>query len=164
MFFLKTHSTLASTNPKECATCHEEQFCTSCHDGPSQGGYHPAGFVAKHSAEAWGRDVECANCHNTTVFCRACHQESGLTSHGRLGPGYHDSEPLWLLRHGQAAREGLESCTTCHKQSDCTQCHSVLGAFKVSPHPADFDAARAWAINPRPCTFCHTKNPLDGGG
>jgi hypothetical protein len=164
MFFLKTHSTLAASDPKQCATCHVESFCVSCHDGPSTGGYHPAGFVAKHAAAAWGRDVECANCHNVTVFCRACHQESGLTAHGRLGPGYHDSEPLWLLRHGQAAREGLESCTSCHKQTDCTQCHSVLGAFKVSPHGRDFDAARAYQQNPRACSFCHIGNPLDGGG
>jgi len=164
MFFMKTHSTLAASDGKSCATCHEEAFCVSCHDGPSQGGYHPAGFVAKHPADAFGRAAECSNCHNTTVFCRACHMESGLTSHGRLGGSYHDAQPLWLLRHGQAARETLESCTSCHKQSDCTQCHGVLGAFKVNPHGADFDAERAWRTNPRPCTFCHIKNPLEGGG
>lgn len=164
MFFLKTHSTLAAANPKECATCHEESFCVSCHDGPSKGGYHPANFVAKHAAAAWGRQAECSNCHNATVFCRACHQQSGLTAHGRMGPGYHDADPLWLLRHGQAARESLESCTTCHKQSDCTQCHSVVGAFKISPHGPNFDAARAYRENPTACAFCHTGNPLDGGG
>jgi hypothetical protein len=69
---------------------------------------------------------------------------------------------MWLLRHGQAARQNLESCTTCHKQNDCTQCHGVLGAFKISPHARNFDAERAWAQSPRTCLACHIRNPLEG--
>ncbi|MGD8321605.1 MAG: cytochrome c3 family protein [Gemmatimonadota bacterium] len=161
-FFLKVHGTLAATDQSSCNTCHVERFCVECHDGQSNGGYHPANFVATHAAEAFGRDVECANCHNVQVFCRACHVESGLTSQGRLGPGYHNGQAVWLLRHGQAARQNLESCTSCHKQRDCVQCHGVLGAFKINPHGENFDAERAWARSPRTCTACHIKNPLNG--
>jgi hypothetical protein len=71
---------------------------------------------------------------------------------------------MWLLRHGQAARQNLETCASCHTQRDCTQCHGVLGAFKVNPHGRDFDAAAAWQRNPRSCFGCHVKNPLQGGG
>jgi hypothetical protein len=81
---------------------------------------------------------------------------------GRLGRGFHDAEPLWLLRHGQAARQGLESCASCHEQSQCMQCHSALGAFKVSPHGPDFDPRRAQKRNAAICLVCHLTDPLTG--
>lgn len=161
-FFLQMHPVHAASDPSSCATCHLESFCVECHAGPVGGGYHPAGFVARHAADAYGRETECANCHDTQVFCRSCHVQVGLTSVGRLGPGYHEGGAVWLLRHGQAARQNLESCTTCHRQNDCTQCHGVLGAFKISPHSRGFDAERAWAQSPRTCLACHIKNPLEG--
>jgi hypothetical protein len=162
LFFMEAHPTLAASGDASCATCHEESFCVSCHDGPVKGGYHPPEFLSRHTAEAFGRDAECSNCHNTEVFCRECHVQMGLVGNGRLGPGYHDASPVWLIRHGQAARQNLESCASCHRQIDCTQCHGLLGAFKVSPHSASFDAARAWARSPRTCFACHIGNPLDG--
>lgn len=161
-FFLDAHSALAAGDAGSCATCHVESFCVECHDAPVGAGYHPAGFVSRHAAEAFGRETECSSCHDTQAFCRTCHTQVGLASTGRLGPGYHEGGSVWLLRHGQAARQNLESCTTCHKQNDCTQCHGVLGAFKISPHTRDFDARRAWEQNPRACFACHIKNPLEG--
>lgn len=159
-FFLEAHTTLAAANEASCATCHRQTFCVECHDGPADGGYHPPSFLSRHTASAFGRDAECSSCHNTQVFCRDCHVQVGLGSTGRLGPGYHDDGPAWLLRHGQAARQNLESCASCHRQVDCTQCHGVLGAFKVSPHTLGFDAERAWARSPRTCLACHVGNPL----
>lgn len=161
-FFMEIHSVLAAGDQNSCNTCHVESFCVDCHDAPVGGGYHPAGFVARHAADAFGRESECANCHDTQVFCRSCHVQVGLTSVGRLGPGYHEGGGVWLLRHGQPARQNLESCTSCHRQNDCTQCHGVLGAFKISPHTSGFDAKRAWEQSPRTCFACHIKNPLDG--
>jgi hypothetical protein len=161
-FFMQAHTGLAAAGDASCATCHQESFCVSCHDGPVGGGYHQTNFLARHTADAFGRDAECSNCHNTQVFCRECHVQVGLVGTGRLGPGYHDDGPVWLLRHGQAARQNLESCASCHRQVDCTQCHGVLGAFKVSPHSVGFDAERAWARSPRTCLACHvTGNPLN---
>ena len=164
MFFPEAHTTLAAADDASCSTCHQESFCVNCHDAPMQGGYHPPAFVSRHTASAFGRDAECSTCHSTQVFCRECHVEVGIVpaGGGRLGPGYHDDGPLWLLRHGQGARQNLESCATCHRQVDCTQCHGVLGAFKVSPHTAAFDAPRAWARSPRTCLACHVGNPLNG--
>jgi hypothetical protein len=164
MFFMDAHTTLAAAGDASCATCHEESFCVSCHDGPVGGGYHPPDFLSRHTASAFGRDAECTSCHSTQVFCRECHVQVGLVpaGGGRLGPGYHDDGPLWLLRHGQGARQNLESCASCHRQVDCTQCHGVLGAFKVSPHSASFDAERAWSRSPRTCLACHIGNPLTG--
>ena len=162
LFFMDSHPVLGASNGQQCATCHVERFCVECHDGPSNGGYHPPDFVARHPAEAFGQDTECATCHNTQAFCRSCHLEAGFGSTGRLGPGYHDAQSLWLLRHGQAARQNLETCVSCHAQNDCTQCHSVVGAFKVSPHSSDFDARSAWDRSPTTCLACHIRNPIGG--
>ena len=163
-FFMDAHSNLAAASPTTCASCHTETYCAECHDGPADGGYHPPAFVARHAGDAYGRAEECASCHSTAAFCRECHEDGGLGSTGRLGAGYHDAEPLWLLRHGGPARQSLESCASCHQQTDCVQCHGVLGAFQVSPHTEDFDAERAWARSPRTCIACHISNPIGGGG
>lgn len=190
-FFTRTHAAEAASAQDACATCHTPTFCTDCHDAPAaaagetleegdarpvqglhdrapgdlrEGGFHPPDFMMQHASDAYGRTLECSNCHNTTVFCRSCHVEAGFRTQGRLGPGFHDGQPVWLLRHGQAARQSLESCTTCHTQRDCLQCHSTTGAFRVNPHTRDFDARRAWEANPAICFACHIRNPFGGGG
>lgn len=154
-FFLTTHPVLAATAPDGCASCHSESYCAECHDAPRSPGYHPPSFGLRHSAAVGTQAMECSNCHNTAAFCRECHVEMGLQSVGRLGQGYHDAEPVWLLRHATAARQGLEQCASCHTQKDCLQCHSTLGAFKVSPHGPDFDPERAQEKNPWICRACH---------
>lgn len=162
LFFIQTHSMLAASDPSTCQTCHVDRFCVDCHDAEVGGGYHPPNFMVRHAGDAYGRDSECASCHESRVFCRACHTDVGLAGLRREAAGYHDASPLWLLQHGQAARQNLESCASCHRQVDCTRCHGVLGAFKVSPHSPSFDAERAWAQSPRTCLACHVGNPLNG--
>jgi hypothetical protein len=162
---MERHGTLAATRETSCATCHaQESFCAACHERQADGGasYHRPNYLLGHAAEAANAVTECATCHDPVAFCRTCHSEAGLQSAGRLGPGYHDAEPLWLLRHPQAARQQLESCTSCHTQRDCLQCHSQLGAFQVSPHGPDFDARRAYERNPLVCRACHLGDPFGG--
>lgn len=161
-FFERDHAALAAAQPESCAACHQKQFCAECHDAPIQPSYHPRNFTAQHASAAYGRRLECSSCHEVRTFCRACHIQLGMQTEGRLGPGFHDAEPLWLLRHARAARQGLESCTSCHNQRDCLQCHSTLGAFRVNPHGPDFDARRAQKRNPTICFACHTNDPLRG--
>ncbi len=163
-FFLTDHAVFASSDEGVCATCHTTPFCNDCHDEARAPAFHEANFVQRHATDSYGRNMECANCHSTEVFCRACHVESGLGSAGgRLAVGYHDAEPVWLLRHGQAARQYLETCQTCHAQRECLQCHSQTGAFQVSPHGPDFDARRAQERNPAVCLACHLTDPLEPG-
>ncbi|HUG40521.1 MAG TPA: hypothetical protein VMM12_08555 [Longimicrobiales bacterium] len=167
--FLVDHGALAAAAPTSCTTCHTRTMCSDCHQaaavtvamptalaGPR---FHPDNYMARHSAEAYGRRLECASCHDVAAFCRDCHAQTGFQASGRLGPGFHDAEPIWLLRHGQAARQGLESCATCHQQRDCLQCHSTIGAFQVNPHGKSFDPARARARNPGICFACHVGDP-----
>ena len=167
--FTVDHGALAAAEPSSCTTCHTRTMCSDCHEaaaveitlpgafaGPR---YHAANYMARHSSEAYGRRLECATCHDVAAFCRDCHTEAGFQPQGRLGRGFHDAEPLWLLRHGQAARQGLESCASCHAQTDCLQCHSTVGAFQVNPHGSGFDPERARARNPAICFVCHVTDP-----
>jgi predicted CXXCH cytochrome family protein len=159
--FVTDHGNLAATDPAECSTCHTRQSCEQCHDSPDRAAFHPPDFMLSHSAAAYTGRLECSNCHDPRIFCRDCHAQGGQTSSGRLASSvFHDAEPLWLLRHGGAARRGLEACASCHTQRDCLQCHSTLGAFKVSPHTRDFDARRAQQRNPIICKACHIGDPI----
>ncbi len=162
-FFLAAHPTIAAAAAESCASCHTQSYCAACHDAPRAPGYHPPNFVTRHAAAVGSQAMECSNCHNTQAFCQQCHVEMGFGAQGRLGSGYHDAEPLWLLRHGQGARQGLEQCASCHTQRDCLQCHSQFGAFKVNPHGPDFDPVRARERNPWICSACHIGGALGGG-
>lgn len=158
--FLDDHAAFASAQPQNCEACHTKRFCEDCHDAPASPSFHPRNFTANHASAAYGRRLECSTCHETRTFCRSCHIQQGMGANARLGQGFHDAEPVWLLRHAQAARQGLESCTSCHTQRDCMQCHSTIGAFGVNPHGPDFDARRVQKRNPLICFACHVSDPL----
>ncbi|HUF67997.1 MAG TPA: hypothetical protein VMM79_05035 [Longimicrobiales bacterium] len=162
--FGTSHAWLAETSPRSCSACHGRTECAACHDAAANAGFHPPQFLESHPTEAFARRLECANCHDAEVFCQACHRTAGRAPTGVTGAVYHDAESAWLLRHGQAARQGLESCASCHRPPDCLRCHSQLGAFRVSPHGPMFDAEQASRRNAFVCRTCHIRDPLGGTG
>ena len=152
--FLATHGPGAASGQLTCEGCHTRKFCSDCHGGEGERRFHPANFVVRHAPEAYGRQRDCASCHNTEVFCKDCHQANGAAATGRRDVAFHNAQPLWLLQHGQAARQGLESCAGCHAQRDCMQCHSTLG-WGISPHGPGFDPRRMSSRNNQTCGYCH---------
>ncbi len=169
-YFAERHGSQAAAKNATCMSCHARTQCEQCHNAAVSGrqraqvvrtrSFHPENFTQRHASAAYGRNLECANCHETTRFCRACHERAGMNTAGRLEKGFHDAQPFWLLNHGRPARQALESCATCHKQTDCLQCHSQLGAFRISPHGPGFDAKRVQSRNARICFVCHLSDPL----
>jgi hypothetical protein len=157
--FTSAHGGAAASKQLACSGCHERRFCSDCHDGEGRRRFHVPNFVSRHAAESYGRPAECSTCHNPEGFCKECHQGAGLRSQGRLTTTYHNAQPVWLLQHGQAARQQLESCTACHTQRDCMQCHSTIGR-RVNPHGPGFDARRMHARNPIMCRYCHVADPF----
>jgi hypothetical protein len=157
--FLTGHGASASTKQLTCEGCHAKRFCADCHDGTARRRFHLANFVQRHAAEAFGRERDCSTCHNPQAFCKGCHENIGLSSTGRRDVAFHSAQPLWLLQHGRAARQGLESCTSCHAQRDCLQCHSTLGRG-VNPHGSGFDAEKMANRNKGICFACHIGDPL----
>jgi hypothetical protein len=155
--FTDRHRPAASVAARTCSACHARSDCLDCHRpaAASGAGYHPVGFLARHPASAYARETSCAECHNTGVFCADCHQQSGLTARGTLRGGFHDAKGGFLLSHGPAARQSLESCVSCHAERDCLTCHSALGGRRFNPHGPGFDADRLRRHNAQMCTVCH---------
>jgi hypothetical protein len=157
--FRDGHGPEANVRPATCETCHTRASCLSCHrpDGARQAGYHPQNFLTRHPSAAYAREANCADCHNAAQFCQSCHQASGLVANARLGrAGYHDAFRGFSLGHGQAARQSLESCASCHAERDCTACHSAVGGgFRFNPHGPGFNAERARSKNASVCIACH---------
>jgi hypothetical protein len=169
--FTERHSAEASARPATCEGCHVRETCLECHrpeasrqakvlaksQGARRSSFHPPSFLTRHPSSAYTREANCSDCHNPAQFCQSCHQQSGLVATSRIGQrGYHDVFQGFSLGHGQAARQSLESCVSCHAERDCTVCHSaVAGGFRFSPHGPGFNASRMRSKNPTLCTACH---------
>ena len=157
--FRERHGPEANARPTSCETCHTRSTCLECHrpDGGRQSRFHPEGFLTRHPSSAYSRVANCSDCHNPAQFCQSCHQQAGLVANSRIGQrGYHDAFRGFSLGHGQAARQTLESCASCHAERDCTACHSAVGGgFRFNPHGPDFNAARLRSKNPSLCIACH---------
>jgi hypothetical protein len=166
--FSKSHAAPASARPQTCAACHARPQCLECHrpsaaDAPP--GYHPAGFLTIHPAAAYSRETSCNDCHNQAQFCTNCHVTAGLNSPGLLrGNGFHDAKQAFFLNHGQAARQNLESCVSCHAERDCLTCHSSLGGRRFNPHGPGFDPGTLRRKNSQVCTACHGAAIPSGDG
>jgi hypothetical protein len=158
--YATAHRVQAGAAALDCAGCHEQRFCSDCHTGEASARrrFHAANFAVSHATSSYAREAECASCHNAESFCRACHAQSGLASRGRLDVAYHTAQPQWLLQHGRAARQGLQSCTSCHVQRDCLTCHATTG-WGINPHGRNFDAAREAKRAPVMCLACHVELP-----
>jgi hypothetical protein len=159
--FDRAHGATAASGQLTCASCHAQRFCSDCHTGERvTRRYHVANFSSTHAPAAYARDLDCGSCHSREAFCRDCHRQSGLAAKANIrSTVFHNAQPLWLLLHGGAARQDLTSCTTCHQQTYCLQCHSDVGA-RINPHGPGFDAARMASRNAQLCNVCHLKNPL----
>ncbi|MGH7733350.1 MAG: cytochrome c3 family protein, partial [Gemmatimonadales bacterium] len=156
----RSHGTAAAARPQTCYGCHAQAQCLSCHrpSAGATGDYHHAGFLARHPAEAYARESSCAECHNTGGVCQDCPRTAGVTASGPLKAGFHDAQGAFLLSHGQAARQGLETCVSCHAERDCLTCHSATGGRGFDPHGPGFNAAQLRAKNPTMCVACHGNN------
>jgi hypothetical protein len=156
--FRDLHGPDAASTPATCAGCHARESCLDCHRpsaGASTSGYHPSDYLSRHPTAAYTRETSCSDCHNDRGFCASCHQQAGLVGVGRLDSRYHDAKQSFVLGHGQAARQNLESCVSCHAERDCTSCHSATRGRRYNPHGPGFDAERLRSKNPEMCLACH---------
>lgn len=160
--FVDSHGAAASLGQPDCMGCHTENTCMSCHEGQSSPAFHPMNFLASHGPEAYGRISDCSSCHSTEAFCRECHVGLGFQTEGGglLSTPFHNDQAVWVLGHAQAARQDLESCVSCHQQTDCLSCHSASSGWGISPHGSGFDASDLGGKSSINCSLCH----LTGGG
>jgi hypothetical protein len=161
-WFDRNHAAVASSQPESCGACHTRTFCTDCHDAPATPGYHPRNFALQHSAAAYSQRLECSTCHEVRTFCRACHVQQGMDAVGRLGPGFHDAEPLWLLRTRAPPARAWRAAPPATRSGTACSATPRSGSFQVNPHGPNFDARRAYSRNPVICSACHVGDPING--
>lgn len=136
--------------------------CTLCHVGVQN--------VALATTAELPKMGLCLGCHDgkqATVRCAACHPtlpDGRLRTNfpsGRLVPsgslhGVDAHTSTFRTQHKAAARDE-RTCLTCHKQSECTECH---GAGVIRPtdfHPVDYASLHAMDArrNIPNCSSCH---------
>ncbi|MDH5643004.1 MAG: cytochrome c family protein [Gemmatimonadota bacterium] len=160
--FRNLHADVAAANPASCAGCHAREDCLTCHlpQAGDADGFHPADFIVQHPAAAYARETSCSDCHNSGSFCASCHEAAGVVAvSGALGAGFHDGNRVFIVGHGPAARQSLESCVSCHVERDCLTCHGADNGRGFSPHGPTFDADRLARKNAEMCYACHRMIP-----
>ena len=153
--FAAAHGNTAGASGESCTSCHAEKFCSDCHQGADSRKFHPSNFASRHAQAVYASDTDCASCHNRESFCQSCHNGLGLSANGQRPTQFHDGQTVWLLQHGQPARQNLESCTSCHTQSSCARCHSTKGGWGVSPHGSNIPTGKLADKNRPACLRCH---------
>jgi len=124
--WLKNHGVMSEVNENSCSHCHQNNYCTACHEGDNLDRLaHPLNFRNNHGILAKGNTDNCMTCHAEQAFCVDCHQTQLVMprSHSyagwTTGPG-----------GGQHAREAMydfDSCSSCHNDAFtdnvCLRCH-----------------------------------------
>lgn len=185
--FQQEHRSIALSDEDYCAACHRRDFCQRCHNGVVKPlDYHGGDFISRHGLLARRNQLDCSGCHRQQSFCLGCHERLGVIDHATLpgqppvsgfapatsrrfhpdgwaspsiGPGHHSFE----------AQRNLRTCTSCHREESCLQCHSALSGspfgVNVNPHPANWTTAgRCQALrarNPRVCLKCHRDGSME---
>lgn len=170
--FARDHRQQASRSDATCGACHEKSECLDCHQGAVKPiDFHQGNYLLVHATEAKRGRPDCSACHRAQTFCVSCHERSGLGSRGDSELALHDLEARfhpagWSSAgpgpnlHAAAARRGIGSCASCHRDEDCLECHSAEPqALRISPHPAGWRGSLRCRMldrgNRRTCLRCH---------
>ena len=157
--WLQRHGALAMGSGNDCAVCHSEQDCVSCHVDSLDAPYavHPPNYETVHATDARQGVMDCASCHRLDTFCETCHIESGVTPRldDRPPASLDFHPPEWIQTHGDMARQDINDCASCHMEQDCVACHRG-----INPHPPDFqlNCAHTLDADPSSCAQCHTED------
>jgi hypothetical protein len=184
--WLERHKQVAGNDSRLCASCHQEKYCTDCHDGRVRPrAVHPNDWISMHPVAARQNNPTCTSCHRAQTFCVACHQRAGVSMSGPYanfaGRGrFHPPKSIWTDpprsagHHAFEAQRNLNACVSCHVERDCATCHATarrggrgwsqgdgFAGQGTNPHPLGFRDRCGSALrrNARPCLVCH--DPAD---
>ncbi|HEU0036353.1 MAG TPA: cytochrome c3 family protein [Kofleriaceae bacterium] len=170
--FARDHRQEARQLDATCTACHDRSTCVACHQGVTKPmEFHPGNYLLSHAVEARRGTPDCSACHRAQSFCVECHERSGIGTHGRtdfnsVDPDRAFHPPGWASRtggqnrHAGEARRNVTACASCHRETECMDCHSAeAGSLRASPHPKGWrGSARCRALdrgNRRMCLKCH---------
>ena len=185
----RTDHKAAGRDEGYCLNCHRRSECLDCHNGALRPlDIHPSDYQTLHAFDARRNTPDCSSCHRNQTFCLGCHQRVGVASDPEGGlPGHQPHNPFgtgtgvksfhppgWArdasgnvigtpsaASHSFQAKRNIRSCTSCHREETCLECHSndPSRSANVSPHEIGFaDSSRCRALaarNRRACLKCH---------
>jgi hypothetical protein len=138
---------------ENCQSCHEEQLskdCRFCHTSSDSTSYRrlltpDRELTFSHELHTQGQKIACETCHKNLdakkevvgelvpamTTCTTCHNavtatnacETCHTNLASLRPATHN-RTNFLREHKQLARLGDATCTSCHTQESCNDCHA----------------------------------------
>jgi len=116
--FINIHPIKALDNPQSCYRCHDQKYCSSCHDrfpkgsmrikshlmlGPDHQRY--AAAINEHAIEARRNLQSCQTCHPEGDVCIQCHSSGKTNPHPRN----------WnSIKGNYKDRAGSKVCLKCH--------------------------------------------------
>jgi len=137
---------------KDCRTCHQKLT--------------EAGDTEAHAPPMGA----CTSCHNhqtdfDTARCTNCHKDLK----GYLPRTAYAHQGDWLRTHAQVAKTSGESCSACHDQTYCSECHAsqTVAALPATIFPEEVDKTFIHRgdyvsrhdtdahANPASCRTCH---------
>ncbi|MBA4250098.1 MAG: cytochrome C [Chlorobiaceae bacterium] len=153
--FMKTHKFKSTAQNANCAMCHDNSFCESCHAGTTMldatntatnfyTPYSPHTYVDNtkqqninrvhdfnyrytHGIDAKGKSAQCQTCHQTETFCVECHSTTGgdYALAGML-PRSHTLPNFFTIGVGSGG--GEHAILAKRDIENCASCHDVQGA------------------------------------
>ena len=142
--------TAKAEKPKRTVFVHTEALagnCQDCHGAIMEKGLEKVPMLRRadvigirEAAHVSGRD------------CQACHVDMDRSE----APSSHDQ--VWMKRHGMLGSQADASCSVCHSENSCLECHSVMqpashnNLWRMRSH----GAAAAW--NRDGCMVCHQQD------
>jgi hypothetical protein len=165
-----SHKEYASMPLKDCNECHKEQGIPLTHDNDWAGKHHQdTNWMGEHRALAGKAGKNCADCHDQS-FCLECHAGGGVDVELRkmnykrdYVPKSHRSD--WLELHPLKALDNPQTCTRCHQQKYCADCHSKFRATDLQflSHRRQFSDIKLSSVGPNHSIFntsqCQTCHP-----
>lgn len=167
--YVRRHGPQATAASDLCSTCHQQQFCASCHGvtaptlaarltpaDPMAASAHRPGFIARHGEAARVEGTTCTTCH-APDRCVDCHTARGVMATRIASPhpaGWVGVGP-GANAHGPAARRDPVACAGCHGgagEALCVTCHTV-GGPGGNPHPPGWSSDVP--LGAMPCRMCH---------
>jgi hypothetical protein len=148
----RTKAGFGKKQSARCGYCHEEGFCTACHQVEAPRDHGSYFRLRGHGLDVALDRTRCTVCH-LEGFCRRCHTTQQPRSHA-----------------GGWARAPYRHCTSCHLPlgidgTGCAVCHEAADhSFRAPAYPRDANhtggCAMACHTGPHPdpgpaCKSCH---------
>lgn len=166
-----SHKEYADLPLQDCNECHKAQGIPLSHDNDWAGKHHQnTDWMGEHRTLAGKAGGNCADCH-TQAFCSDCHTGGGIdvdlrkvTFKRNYMPKNHRSD--FISIHPIKAKDSPQTCTRCHNQRYCTDCHARFpkGSLRIKSHnPLGSKGQKYWAAdhsiearrNLQSCQTCH---------